>query len=355
MADHPNSIVIKHIFDGDFLAASAVVAAHGLPGQTELLRTAEFLSVTSWLAAQADVPAVRREARAVLQAVAGVSARWVENAVPRPPVAAQMPRSKAEFDRLMVRALADRGYYHPIRLPSLRDLIPPNRANVRSASTAYHTAEWGLARPLLERACGGSLADRVIVDLGCADGFFSLNLARAGARVVAVDIAVTMILRTATFAALNGVHRQVLGRLGPARDLPVIIDRIADATPGFAPVDAICALGLIYHFDDLTADLTAMTDLRVPILLEFDATPAQDEATYDPSAHRNQTPVSAPWLTGWLRDRGFQVIAQPAWRDTATALDTRTASDPPATARREMLLAIPAGGPPRATTGAGAR
>lgn len=336
MAENPNGIVIKHILNGDFLAASEVVAAHGLPGQTELIRTAEFLSVTSWLAANSEAMAVRLEAQAVLQAVAGVSSRWVENAVPRPPVASQIPRSKVEFDRLMVQALGDRGYYHPIRLPTVDAPIRPNRANVRSTSVAYHTAEWTLVRRLLERACGGSLADKVVVDLGSADGFFSLSLAQAGARVIAIDIAVTMILRTATFAALNGLHRQVQARLGPTTELRAMVDRIGAEAPDFAPIDTICALGLIYHFDDLTTNLTAMAEFRVPILFEFHAALEPEEDSFDPALHRNPQPVSAAWLTDWLRDRRFEVMREPAWNGTAANLG----SDGKAP-RQEMLLALP--------------
>lgn len=359
MADHPTSIVIKHILEGDFLAASRVVADHGLPGQTELIRAAEFLSVTTWLARYAEAEPVRREAGAVLEAVSGISPAWVAKAEPRPPVAAQMPHRKAEFDRLMVRALGDRGYYHPIRLPTVEGLIPPNRANTRSDSVAYHAAEWELARPLLERACGGSLSDKLVVDLGCADGFFSLTMARAGARVVAVDIAVTMILRTAVFAALNGLHRRVLARLGPTLELPRILQRIAAADPAFPRVDAVCALGLIYHFDDLEGDLAVLTGLGVPILFEFNATAVEDEAAYDPTAHRNPRPVSMPWLTGWLRMRGFEVIPEPAWRKAAARLGGHpdapdTAAGTTATTRQEMLLALPIG-PLGAETGRTAR
>lgn len=348
MADHPTSIVIKHILEGDFLAASRVAAEHGLPGRTELIRAAEFLSVTTWLARHAEAEPVRREAAAVLRAVSGISPAWVSKAEPRPPVAAQMPHRKAEFDRLMVRALGDRGYYHPIRLPSAEGLIPPNRANMRSDSVAYHAAEWDLARPLLERACGGSLSDKLVVDLGCADGFFSLTTARAGARVVAVDIAVTMILRTATFAALNGLHGRVLARLGPARELPRILERIAAANQTLPRVDAICALGLIYHFDDLMGDLAVLTRLGVPILFEFNATAVEEEAAFDPTHHRNPRPVSMPWLTGWLRMRGFEVILEPAWRDAAARLGGHpnapdTPVDGSATTRQEMLLAVPNG------------
>lgn len=359
MADHPTSIVIKHILEGDFLAASRVVADHGLPGQTELIRAAEFLSVTAWLARHAEAEPVRREAGAVLEAVSGISPAWVAKAEPRPPVAAQMPHGKPEFDRLMVRALGDRGYYHPIRLPTVEGLIPPNRANTRSDSVAYHAAEWELARPLLERACGGSLSDKLVVDLGCADGFFSLAMAHAGARVVAVDIAVTMILRTAAFAALNGLHRRVFARLGPARELPRILQRIAAADQTLPRVDAICALGLIYHFDDLMGDLAVLTRLGVPILFEFNATAAEEEAAFDPKHHRNPRPVSMPWLTGWLRMRGFEVILEPAWRETAARLGGHPNGPESAVGgleatRQEMLLALPTG-PLGAETGSTTR
>lgn len=338
MSDHPNSIVIKLILDGDFRAAAAVAKEHGLPIFRELSRTADFLSLTTWLAGRSEQPDIRLVAQAVLQAVAAISPRWVEQANPRPPTAALMPGTRAAFDRLILQVLGDRGYYHPIRLPGTDGLIPPNRENAPASSSAFHEAEWELVRPLLIQACGGSLADKVVVDAGCADGFFTLNLAREGARVIALDIAVTMILRTAAIAALNGLHHRVVPRLGPTLELAALLDRLAQSDPSLTPVDAICALGLIYHFDHLVENLEAMASLRVPMLLEFNATPAAGEATFDPARHRNPLPVSLPWLTGWLEARGFEVIPEPAWPATVTALETRAIP-----LRQEMLLALPVG------------
>ncbi|WPZ35775.1 class I SAM-dependent methyltransferase [Thalassobaculum sp. OXR-137] len=331
-----NSIA-QYVLQGDFRAASAVAREQGLPSYAELVRTAEFLSATAWLATDAPDPHIREEAERVLRAVAAISPRWVENAVPRAPVPELMPRTKAAFDSLMVRALGDRGYYHPVSLPGLDGPVPPSRFNAPDRSGAYHTTEWTLARPLLERACGGSLRDRVIVDAGCADGFFSLNLARAGARVVALDVAVTMALRTATFCALNGLGDRVTVQLGPAQDLPAILDRLRAAFPGLERVDAVCALGLIYHFDDMTGPLTALTGLGAPILFELHACPPEDEAAFDPAHHRNPEPVSLPWLSAWLRRSGFDTVPEPRWRAAAEAL-----ADRPRILRHEMLLALPA-------------
>lgn len=331
-----NNSIIQHVMNGNFLAASILARQNGLPVQAELSKTAEFLSATAWLADQSPEPLIRQEARQVLKAVATISPRWVENAQPRAPVPDLMPRTKDDFDRLMVRALDDRGFYHPVDVPGTDGLIPPSRSNAPDATGAYHTAEWALAGPMLEQACGGSLRDRVIVDAGCADGFFTLNLAKAGARVAAVDIAVTMVLRTATFCALNGLHDRLTVQLGPAQDLPAILSRLRLTQPALERVDAVCALGLIYHFDDLMPPLAALTGLGVPILFELHACPPEDEATFDPTRHRNPEPVSLPWLTAWLDSAGFDTVPEPAWRKTAERLASR-----PEILRHEMLLAVP--------------
>lgn len=328
--------IIQHVIQGDFSAASAAARAQNLPLHVELTRIAEFLSATVWLADQAPAPAVRLAARRVLTAVTAISDLWVKNARPRPPLPDLVPRTEAEFERLMVRALGDQGFYHPVDIPGADGLIAPNRNNAPDSNGAYHTAEWEFAKPLLERACGGSLSGKVIIDAGCADGFFSLMLARAGARVIAVDIAVTMALRTATFAALNGLHEQVTVQLGPAQDLPAILARLRATLPGLERVDAICALGLIYHFDDLTASLAALAGLGAPILFELHACAVETEAGFDPARHRNPEPVSLPWLDTWLRAAGFDTAAEPAWRSRAEALATR-----PVVLRQEMLLALP--------------
>lgn len=331
-----NSDIIRHVMHGDFRAAGALAKQNGLPVHAELSRTADFLSATAWLAEASPEPLIRHEADKVLTAVAAISPRWVEKAQPRPLVPELVPRTKAAFDRLMVRALDDRGYYHPIDLPGMDGPAPPRRSNAPDATGAYHRAEWDLALPLLERACGGSLQDRVIVDAGCADGFFALNLARAGARVLALDIAVTMVLRTATFAAMGDLQDRITVQLGPAQELPGILARLRLADPRFDRVDAICALGLIYHFDALVPALEALTGLGAPILLELHACPPEGEAAFDPTRHRNPEPVSLPWLIQWLDGAGFDTVAEPAWRVTADRLAAR-----PTLLRQEMLLAVP--------------
>lgn len=331
-----NSSIIRLVMDGDFRAASALARKSGMPVHAELARTTEFLSATAWLAERSTDPVIRGEAGKVLRAVAAIVPRWVENARPHPVVPELIPHAKSAFDRLMVRALGDRGFYHPVAVPGLAEPVPPSRANAPDATGAYHRAEWELVRPLLERACGGSLRDRVIVDAGCADGFFALALARAGARVVALDIAVTMVLRTATFAALNDLHERVTVQLGPVHDLPAILARLEAAHPELGRVDAVCALGLIYHVDDLAPSLQALTGLDAPVLFEFHACAPQDEAAFDPTRHRNPQPVSLPWLAAWLDGAGFDVLPEPGWQETAARLASR-----PQRLRQEMLLAVP--------------
>ncbi|MDF1793818.1 MAG: class I SAM-dependent methyltransferase [Thalassobaculaceae bacterium] len=337
MTDHPNSIVIKLVMDGEFEAASTIARERGMAVHEELARIAGFLSLARWLAVNAEAPLIRTEAQSVLATIGTICRRWVENAQPRPPPS--QPGTKAEFDRLIVDAISDRGFYHPIRVPGIDGQIAANRSNAPDPSGAYHAAEWELLRPLLTRACGGTLRDKVVVDIGCADGFFALNLAREGARVIAIDIAVTMAQRTATLAALNGLQDRIVVQLGPAHELAVILERVRAVRPDLAGVDAICALGVVYHFNDLVGSLHALTRLRVPILFEFNATLAQDESGFDPSRHRNPMPVSLVWLRGWLRAAGFACVMEPAWRTSADRLAKR-----PIATRQEMLLAMPSRG-----------
>lgn len=331
-----NSAIIQHVMNGNFRAASALARQNGLAAHTELSRTAEFLSATAWLADRSPEPVVRREAAKVLKAIAAISPRWVENAQPHPLLRELVPHTKPDFDRLMVRVLGDQGFYHPVDVPGIEGLVPPSRRNAPDATGAYHTAEWALVRPLLERACGGSLRDRLIVDAGCADGFFALNLARAGAHVVAVDIAVTMALRTATFAALNGLHDRITVQLGPVHALQATLARLRTVQSGPKRVDAVCALGLIYHFDSLVPPLEVLTGLGVPILLELHCCQPAQEGAFDPIRHRNPEPVSLPWLTAWLDGAGFDTEPVPAWRTTAERLAGRSE-----VLRQEMLLAVP--------------
>jgi hypothetical protein len=336
MTDQPADVVFNLVLAGAFREAADLAADHGLPAQGTLRATATLLSRASWLARHSPYPDVRDGARSVLISVAGIARRWATRAEPVAPDAATMPQDKAAFDRLMLEILSDQGFYHPVFLPGANRPIPPTRHNAPGSDGSYHAAEWTLVRDNMERACGGTLQDKVIVDAGCADGYFTLQLGLEGARVVALDTKILMALRTATLAALHSLQDRVIVKLGTASDVARIVGNLRSIRPDLGRPDAVCALGLIYHFDDLAGDLAGLTGLGVPILIETDASPRAEEAAFDPARHSDPQTVALPWLVDWLDEHGYEPTHDPRWADTVAGLDGRANS-----ARREMVLAIP--------------
>jgi hypothetical protein len=261
-----------------------------------------------------------------------MAAKWVAQTPPRPLPAEKIPHDKAAFDSLMIELIGHGGFYHPIEVPSVEGYVEPSRKNARARDDLYHPSEWQLVEGLLTRHLGG-IDGRFIVDAGTAEGFFSRMLARRGAEVLAVDQTIMMAVRTAVLSALNGLQDRITTNIGNVAALATGLGAMRRADT-LGRVDAICALGLIYHFHDLEDELTGLLCEDVPLVFEFTAADPGDEAGYDPSRHRDGTPISLPWLVDWLARRGYVALHEPRWAEYVARRSTSGM-------RQEMLMALP--------------
>jgi SAM-dependent methyltransferase len=111
---------------------------------------------------------------------------------------------------------------------------------VADASRGYNELAATVALDLL-----GEVRGREILDLGCGEGHVSRRLARAGAKVTAVDPTARLLQ-----LAEGAERRQPLGiryRRGSAERLTGLPDQA---------VDAVCAVLVLHHTDPLEAALT---------------------------------------------------------------------------------------------------
>lgn len=334
MGNQPERHIIDLVIRGDLVAARDFAAANRLVSFSDLDCAVSVIAAANWLQGSGASDEVRVEAGRVVEAITKVAWQWVARTPPQPLPDGRVPRDKAAFDALMIDMIRGGGFYHPIEVPSARGYIAPTRINARASDDAYHATEWQLVESLLAGHLGGGLDGRFIVDAGAADGFFSRMLAKAGARVLAIDRTILMAMRTAVLSALNGLQDRITTKLGNAAALSVPLDHMRHAGE-LECVDAICALGLIYHFSDLDGELSGLLREGVPVVLEFNATDPADEGDYDPARHRDPTAISLPWLVDWLDRHGYETVHEPRWAEFVAGRANA--------ARQEMLLALPRG------------
>jgi SAM-dependent methyltransferase len=125
-------------------------------------------------------------------------------------------------------------------------VLPFTTHRIHLAGTMY-TAEAGVDPAVDVRthtvveACGGSLAGRSIVDLGCLEGGFALEFARLGAeRVVGIEARSVSVRRCELARDLLGLEQAEFVQADIKDELP----RHSD---GF---DVVFAAGILYHLSD---------------------------------------------------------------------------------------------------------
>jgi len=248
----------------------------------------------------------------ILVAVAGLSRNWVANTPPLP--VDSVPETRDDLVALLLALLVDDHYYH----------APPVAGEMAAyphlMSADYLAAFWDLLEPELPALDGAS-----VLEVGPAEGTFSIALARRGARVTAIERNILMALRWIAFVVMNNVRSRVTISVGA-------FDTVAPMLK--LEPDIVLALGLIYHLEPLEANLELLVGYRKPIAFEFMA--ADPDTAFDPAAHCDTKPVPLPWLTAWLDARGFRSTAVPAWNAAAAKYSGGAHTD------RELLVAFPA-------------
>lgn len=211
-------------------------------------------------------------------------------------------------DELQARVAAFPRWYYRFDLGAVKTPVEP-RLLARHAARHAH-----LFPPLLD-ACGGSLAGRRVLDVGCNAGFWALKAIEAGAdHVLGIDA------RPIHIAQARLVF-EALGVAVPRFDF-LAADVAAAELSSRDPFDIVLCLGLLYHLAAPVEVIARLAAINTDILLVDTRVHRGDEAFVAvrersdvPRNTVHDTPVlvpSAPVLESWLREAGYRVAPLPA-------------------------------------------
>ena len=132
------------------------------------------------------------------------------------------------------------------KILAVRDLLSPWNHNIAlphgvytAACVDYYPAHREIMRVVRERL-GSNFSGRRIVDIGCLEGYFSIECALQGAEVLGIDGKLLNVRKCEFVRSVLGVERATFA-LGDAMTVT------CESSGRF---DAVLALGLLYHLDD---------------------------------------------------------------------------------------------------------
>lgn len=150
------------------------------------------------------------------------------------------------------------------------------------------------------------LDDRLVLDVGCGNGYYTLRMLDAGASmVIGIDPTVLFVCQFAAISKLLDVKS--------AHVLPL---RLEDLPPGSAVFDTTFSMGVLSHRKDRSAHLEALRETLRPggeLVLETLVFPGEEDEVFEPGGRyanmRNvwRLPTVAA-LRRWLAESGFTGI-----------------------------------------------
>lgn len=148
-----------------------------------------------------------------------------------------------------------------------------------------------------------ALGGRTVLDVGCGNGYYTLQMLLAGARVVVgIDPGVLQVLQFAAVKKMSGIRH--------AHVLPL---RLEDLPAGSAVFDTTFSMGVLYHRRDPAGHLAQLLGTLRPggeLVLETLVLPGDGDTVIEPGPRyarmRNvwHLPTVAA-LEGWLQRAGF--------------------------------------------------
>ena len=132
------------------------------------------------------------------------------------------------------------------KILEVRDLLSPWNHNIAlphgvytAACDDYYPAHREIMRVVRERL-GQDFSGRRIADIGCLEGYFSIECALQGADVLGIDGKLLNIRKCEFVQSILGVERATF----------VLEDAMEVSRESFGRFDGVLALGLLYHLED---------------------------------------------------------------------------------------------------------
>ena len=132
------------------------------------------------------------------------------------------------------------------KIIEVRDLLSPWNHNIAlrygvytAACGEYYPAHRGVRRVVRDRL-GSDLSGRRIVDIGCLEGYFSIECALQGAEVLGIDGKLLNLRKCEFVRSVLGVERATF----------VLGDAMKVTRESYGGFDAVLALGLLYRLED---------------------------------------------------------------------------------------------------------
>ncbi|MBO0693237.1 MAG: methyltransferase domain-containing protein, partial [Acidimicrobiaceae bacterium] len=160
------------------------------------------------------------------------------------------------LDRIRALSFETRDWT-PAEIEEMRDFLSPWNHNIRLADglyTVFHESQYPAHRAIMEvvdHHLAGAYEGSTVLDLGCLEGYFSLECARHGAEVLGVDAKETNIKKCEFVKSVLRVP-----------NLQLVLDDAMNVTKDrYGSFDVVLALGLLYHLDDPFRFMAQVADL----------------------------------------------------------------------------------------------
>lgn len=194
-------------------------------------------------------------------------------------------------------------YRHDFMLRSGRRMFEV--ARIRSHTPAgrpeFNFREWDLIQREL-----GSLRGQRVLDIGAADGFFSVKAAMSGADVVYLE---------PQRAAANRA-RAIFDYYGVSDRITIETEFFGERTISkYGKFDVIFALGLIYHLDNILHTMHLLSAISDTLMIETIAHDIGYISDLDSINYSVGDSLSRDWLTDFMVRQGYTVQELSEWRE----------------------------------------
>lgn len=210
---------------------------------------------------------------------------------------------EATFEATLARFGQIDGFYHNFRLRSGRTLfdVAPIKMNSPVETHDFTFREWDLICQLPIEFAG-----KRVLDVGGADGFFSIESARAGAAVTYLAPDPLFLQRAKLFAHHFGVEDKIEFKRGLLQHSFLHLN---------GRYDLVLALGLIYHLDNLALGLRTLMELSDTLVIETATGDVSWTEDRQAVLFKDHDPLDFDWVVGFFERHGYGYVESTEWAE----------------------------------------